>query len=70
MAGPSEYRMRGPGGGGRANMRAKAERPKNMKNTILRLLGIYVDKMLIVALIASMLSTLCNLAALHDKTYN
>ena len=66
MAGPSGIPgMRGPGGGGRANMRAKAERPKNMKNTILRLLGYMSETkaQLIVALIASMLSTLCNLAA-------
>ena len=66
MAGPSGIPgMRGPGGGGRANMRAKAERPKNMKNTILRLFGYMSETktQLIVALIASMLSTLCNLAA-------
>ena len=66
MAGPSGIPgMRGPGGGGRANMRAKAEKPKNMKNTILRLLGYMSETkvQLIVALIASVVSTLCNLAA-------
>ena len=63
MAGPSG--IPGMRGGGRANMRAKAERPKNMKNTILRLLEYMSETkaQLIVALIASMLSTLCNLAA-------
>lgn len=66
MAGPTGIPgMRGPGGAGRANMRGKAEKPKDLKNTIIRLLK-YMSKTklaLAAALIASITGTVCNLVA-------
>ncbi|MBO5459599.1 MAG: ABC transporter ATP-binding protein, partial [Lachnospira sp.] len=67
MAGPTGIPgMRGPGGGaGHANMRGRAAKPKNMKNTILRLMK-YMSKTkaaLVAAIFAAVVSTVCNLAA-------
>lgn len=66
MAGPTGIPgMRGPGGAGRANMRAKAEKPKDMKNTVVRLLK-YMSQTklaLAAALLASVAGTVCNIAA-------
>lgn len=66
MAGPTGIPgMRGPGGAGRANMRGKAEKPKNMKNTIIRLLKYMSETKiaLAAALLASVTGTVCNIAA-------
>lgn len=68
MAGPTGIPgMRGPGGGaaGHANMKGKAAKPKDMKNTILRLMK-YMSKTktaLVAAIFAAVVSTVCNLAA-------
>lgn len=68
MAGPTGIPgMRGPGGGsaGSANMRGKAEKPKDLKNTILRLLKYMSGTKLALsaAIIAAVAGTVCNLAA-------
>lgn len=66
MAGPTGIPgMRGPGGAGRANMRGKAEKPKDMKNTIIRLLKYMSETKLALAaaLLASVTGTVCNIAA-------